>query len=52
MEELPLVVEDETGPDVCGRVWLQKLTLKWKQITQSGRLAEEVLSLFIDVFKD
>ncbi len=51
-----LLVKEE-GPLLCGRNWLQKLTLNWKKIEHVSQVyqaksIEEVLELCSDVFKE
>lgn len=56
-EQLPLIVVKGAGPALCGRNWLQKLILDWKEIKHVSEMhepksIEEVLKLHSEVFKD
>lgn len=54
---LPLIVVKGEGPALCGRNWLQKLTLNWKKIKHVSQVhqpktLQEVLDSCPEVFKE
>lgn len=56
-EQLPLIVVKGAGPALCGRNWLHKITLDWKEIKHVSEMHEprsidEVLQLHSEVFKE
>lgn len=56
-EQLPVIVVKGSGPALCGRNWLKKITLDWKEIKHISEMhqpksIEEVLELHSEVFKD
>lgn len=59
-EDLPVIVVNWAGPALCGRNWLQKLNLNWKQIKhvstkemlENAQSIQEVLEMHVEVFTD
>lgn len=57
MNELPLIVVEGDGPNLCGRNWLQKVKLNWKVIRYVSQIKQpvsihEVLDKYSEVFKN
>ncbi len=57
VNELPLIVVEGNGPNLCGRNWLQKVKLNWKEVryvsqTKQPGSIQEVLEKYSEVFKN